>query len=48
MIKINTKKEDLEFAIGMFKEDVLKDIKLTKLQKHKLDYFIKNLRSLIK
>ena len=48
MIKINTKKEDLEFAIEMFKEDVLKGIKLDKKQKHCLEYFIRNLKSLIK
>jgi hypothetical protein len=48
MIKVNTKKEDLKFAIAMFKEDCLKGIKLTPKQKHAFDYFISNLNQLCK
>ena len=42
-IQCNTRKEDLVFAIGMFEEDVISQIKLTKVQKAKLEYFKRNL-----
>lgn len=44
---MNTKKEELEFAIKMFEVDVLKDIKLTKKQKHDFVYFKKNLYQIL-